>query len=419
MKKTDTGLLAWLCFLPNPNWSRARWLGAGIGVGVFLLGAGLLILTVKDLTQAFLRIGPYAADGTSDGIRNSGLFLVALLGAPFLIWRTVMAQRQVDTAEASLLNDKIRDAAAGLAARREVTTLADDGARAVNAWEDDIVVRVAAIDTLEGLAEETPPEARRIERLLASYVRGTFPAQTLEPTEDLQTRKAPRLDLQAAVSALGRVHGDLVERGAVDYRLDLKACDFDEVDFGGGNFFAADLTASRMEAAIFQEANFDGCRFWGCLLNYGAFHGANFTGAKFDRAFLNEPVLPAGGMNEFIMAETVRGATFIGTDLRAVDYLGEGGKDACTFGTADTRLNDQLALNEPDISDLRLASRARSRMSRNAPLRLGDEEALTKVDASCLRYWSHVKQGDLMLGRQLSEFYETLDMKRWPYWEGP
>lgn len=182
MKNTDTGVLAWLGFRRNPDWSRARWLGAGIGVAAVTLGAGLLILTAKDLTQAFLRTGPYAQDGSGDGIRNSGLFLVALLGAPFLIWRTVVAQRQVDTAEASLLNDKIRDAAAGLTARREVTTLADEGTRAVNAWEDDILVRVAAIDTLEGLAEETPPEARRIERLLASYVRGTFPAQTLEPS---------------------------------------------------------------------------------------------------------------------------------------------------------------------------------------------------------------------------------------------
>ncbi|WP_179380282.1 pentapeptide repeat-containing protein [Jannaschia marina] len=409
-----TRFLEWLGLTDLPNFSRARPLGAFLGFVLMLcvlLGLAVAVAAVARLAGAMLGLDGGPMDSAL--VRNLGLLLVALFGAPFLVWRTMVAQRQADTADAALLNEKIRDAATGLSARRQVS---GDDER--DRWEDDVVARVRAIDTLEALAGERPDEARRIERLLASYVRGTFPARSLEPTEELERRKAPRLDLQAAVSALGRLHGVLVARGEVDYRLDLRTCDFDGVDFSDGNFFAADLAGSRMEGAVFQSAIFDGCRLWGCLLNYGAFHGANFKGAKFDRATLNKPIPATGGMNEFVLAETLIGATFIGADMRAVDYLGEGGDDACTFGTSDTRLNENLLSNETSQSDLRLASRARSRAKRGQPLKASEDDALRKVDASCLRHWSHVKNGDLMLGGQVSDFYEALDMKRWPYWEG-
>lgn len=415
MKNTDTGVLAWLGFRRNPDWSRARWLGAGIGVAAVTLGAGLLILTAKDLTQAFLRTGPYAQDGSGDGIRNSGLFLVALLGAPFLIWRTVVAQRQVDTAEASLLNDKIRDAATGLAARREVTTLADKGTRAVNAWEDDILVRVAAIDTLEGLAEETPPEARRIERLLASYVRGTFPAQTLEPTEDLQTRKVPRLDLQAAVSALGRVHGDLVERGEVDYRLDLKACDFDGVDFSGGNFFAADLSGSRMEGAILIDAVFDGAKLIATLLNWSVLLRTNFRGCNFNHAVYSSPNQNCVILSHFNLANDLDGASFVGANFSAIDRLG---RFKTTFGSEDTVMSSWMQESMPSPNDRNLLDTLK-RSGGLDQITADQKASLGSVSSSSTPYWSGYHSSDGAIDIQLSEFYEALDMKRWPYWEGP
>lgn len=412
MKNTDTGLLAWLGFRRNPDWSRARWLGAGIGLAAMISCAGLLILTLIDLIEAFLRTGPYAQDRAGEGIRNSGLFLVALLGAPFLVWRTVVAQRQAETAEAALFNEKIKGAATGLRARRQVTHLADGATSGVDEWEDDLVARVAAIDGLEGLAEEQPDAAQRIERLLASYVRGTFPARTLEPTEDLQERKLPRLDLQTAVSALGRLHGDLVTRGEVDYRLDLRTCDLDGVDFSGGNFFAADLTGSRMEGAILRNAIFDGAYLWRCLLNFGSFFRCDLSGARLDHAIFSVGL--GGWVGGIGLAGSLRGTTFIGTDLRGELFL-NGYRH--TFGTTDTKLSFESEKAEPSKQVRGSAEAARLASTKN-PATQKEQDAFKMVSASNTPRWSPYSSNDGIIGSQLRAFYEALDMKRWPYMEG-
>ncbi|WP_306152331.1 hypothetical protein [Roseovarius sp. MMSF_3281] len=99
--------------------------------------------------------------------------LGAVIALPITINRLILTRRQTDTAEETLFNEKINSATTDLAARRQVTTIIGEepDLQVLTEWEDDILVRAAAIDRLEGLAEEREAEAERIMRTLALYVR--------------------------------------------------------------------------------------------------------------------------------------------------------------------------------------------------------------------------------------------------------
>ncbi|WP_172295895.1 hypothetical protein [Pseudoruegeria sp. HB172150] len=132
------------------------------------------VLTLFQFMKATLQLPPYDSDKEAASVSNIGLVLAALLGAPFVVWRSWIAAKQANIAEESLFNDKINAASEDLASRRQVTRVvqSDDGSEAVlTEWEDDLVKRAASIDRLEGLAEERPDSTARIARMLSVYVR--------------------------------------------------------------------------------------------------------------------------------------------------------------------------------------------------------------------------------------------------------
>lgn len=172
LAKDKLNLLDWLGLRRTPDYSKARWLGGLISVaviGVMLVLVGLIsyqffvaVSGLKDFVDA---------QAQSAAIRNTGLILAAVVGVPFLIWRSVVAQKQADTAEEALLNDKINAAADDLHARRLVTMNPTEKQGRWDYHQDDIVRRNAAIDRLFGLAGESPEIAPRIARMLGVYVR--------------------------------------------------------------------------------------------------------------------------------------------------------------------------------------------------------------------------------------------------------
>ncbi|MEL6102290.1 MAG: hypothetical protein AAFR68_13375, partial [Pseudomonadota bacterium] len=131
--------------------------------------------TPKELADAFLF---YV-------LRIAGLTTVlgALIALPFTLIRLKLTQKQTDTATETLFNEKINAAANDLHAQRRISEWKrKDGY--VDIWEDDIIKRNAAIDRLQGLADEYKGEygaAARIARLLSVYVRELtreYPAKT-------------------------------------------------------------------------------------------------------------------------------------------------------------------------------------------------------------------------------------------------
>ena len=96
--------------------------GFGHFIGFFftLVVLAFAALFVMAFAAAFVLVfGAFTGQGATLGL---GALLVALHGAPFLIWRTVVAQNTLDTArkeaalkEEALFNDKINAAAKDLA----------------------------------------------------------------------------------------------------------------------------------------------------------------------------------------------------------------------------------------------------------------------------------------------------------------
>lgn len=361
--------------------------------------------------------GKYQEDTDGSAIRNVGLVLAALLGAPFIVWRTIATERQTNLAEESLYNDKINAASHDLGARFEVVRLLENGTanEYVKFAEDDVVTRSAAVDRLEGLALERPVLALRITKLLAIYIRGNFPAENLDFTEPPFQLKEPRLDIQRAIDTLGKINSIARQQDDSKWRLDLRKCNFGGVNFKGGNFFAADFSGSRFELANFGDANLTGTLFISALLNYAYFRGSVLTGSKLDRCILNRPKPFAGGMTvSFNIAADITGISFAKADISALDFLGGPEKIAGTFGTEDTMVSDEIDFQMLPLKERRLASNYFVR-SKKTSLTVSQKELLAKSEATGFQFWSPYTAEDIGSGHKRSFFYKALGMNEWPF----
>lgn len=209
-----------------------------------ILFAGILFLIGGVIGLPFTE----RPDGTDPGeafifyvLRLAGLTTVlgAVIALPFTMVRLRLTHEQTTNSKDSLFNEKINAATQGLYARRQVTKWHRKKGH-VDHWEDDIVQRNAAIDRLEGLAEENASEVPRIARLLSVYVRelsAEIPAKNAPPDatpNELRdwANSLPKLrsDMEKAAQTLGRLRA-----------LAEKPLDNAEVDLRGANLQRAAL----------------------------------------------------------------------------------------------------------------------------------------------------------------------------------
>ncbi len=420
MTKNDLiTLFEWMGLKRSIDLDSVKWLGPIVGficiLAILTFAFGVL-LTLVSFFLSLLRIPPFDVDTDGSAIRNIGLVLLALLGLPFLVWRSVVLSKQANIAEESLFNQKLKSATEGLSARMELTRdIIVDGSEVIlRELEDDLVVRAAAIDQLEGLVQEDVSYAPRIVRILANYIRGNFSCSNVDPTENLNASVVPRMDLQKAVDAIGKVLELAADVDPTFWRLDLKECNFDGVDFSDGFYRAVDFSGSRFEASILNRGNFDGALFFRTLLNYASCTKANFKGVRFDYAVINRPEPGRGGFTVSINLGNLEGATFIAADISALGYLGSVASIAKTLGTSDTIVSDAVrrSMPPPDLhDDAHLYRALRGKQD------LGDEEiAMVKeLEKTGFQHWSPYQSQDMATGMILRDFYRELGMDEWPY----
>lgn len=242
-----------------PVWSFI--LGAVLWVGIVtVLTAGLFGLIIDVLSDAVPR------RDVSDDVWEFRFKLVQLtalttvLGAaialPLTMARLRLTRRTNKTAEEALFNDKINEATKGLYARRQVSKQIANGTYDDH-WHDDIVQRNAAINRLEGLAQEKPTEVPRIARLLSVYVR--------ELSAEVYVQ-APPFDaepeaLWAWVNALPKLRSDMEKAaqtlgGLADIAPDPLANG--EIDLSGANLQAAALRRAKLNNAVLKDAQLPG-----------------------------------------------------------------------------------------------------------------------------------------------------------------
>ena len=293
-----------------------------------MLGAGFILFPMA-LIAAF-RIVIEAIANPEIANFGTGALIVALLGAPFLIWRTVIAQRTANLTDAALFNDKINAAIADLHARRQVTHAVEreNGDEILTEWEDDIVRRAGAIDRLEALARERPGEAPRIAGMLALYVREmskTDEGAPQEPPEepDLRTRmkwvlslRPARSDMEMATQVLGGIkHIRGVDAQTI--QLNLVDANLQGFELSSGNFFGAVMTHARLEGT-----NLVGARLLASILDGARMEGASLRDTHLHGARLHQTRLEGADLTNvgFDKQTILKGASFQGAFVRDSDW---------------------------------------------------------------------------------------------------
>ena len=443
---------------------RDRFGMAGLPEGVFALGlilwSVIFCALILGLLWTIISAAFHAPARTVESqtalrfVLISLTALTATLGAvvafPVTLIRIALSRKQTETAEEALFNDKINAAAAGLAARRQVTRVINSGSdkeSVVTEWEDDLVTRASAIDRLEGLANERPDITARVARMLSIYVRELsreHPAK--EPPERGQETSVSewakqlrpiRPDMEKAAQALGRLQeipdnnlkvGDIDLRGANLQGFDLKFLRFEGVRFDGsfiqGSSFLgaslnsasfhsvrgehAELRAAYMQRANLWDSNFSGASFEQARLHFAILREVDFRGATFFAAGLKNATLEETNMH----AVSLWGAELQGAILRRITLTNADLHDAQLQGAYI------LGVDLDELTDLREANFFGAAIRAVGPLvarRLQNEDILNHVFGH--KYLAQVVEGNppahwARAALSLSEFTE-----QWHAWQ--
>ena len=294
--KTKFDFADWLGFNSPPDWIKARTFGRILGWCLAALTLATIATAVFGLIRLFTEI--FTLD--DDPLRDMGYILLGLFGAPFVVWRAIIAQKQATTAEQGLITDRINKAVAGLGTEKTVKHLKkkDDGSRyALESTVPNIEVRIGAIYSLERIAQDSERDHIQIMEILCAYIRQNAPAEGAqdhgfgdwEPPEDLAAREAarqerfgesrsegqvhtwaqnlkpPRPDIQTALEVIGRRSDDRIRfendrkhRGESRYQLDLRRANLQGADLSHLKLQKALLQASRLEGADLSWARLEG-----------------------------------------------------------------------------------------------------------------------------------------------------------------
>ena len=196
----------------------------------------------------WLQTGPDGMESGSTTIRNLGLVIGGAVALLLAIWRSWVAQRQADTAQQDLLNDRYQKGAEMLGS-------------------DVLSVRLGGIYNLEQLAAEYPEQYHlQVMKLFCTFVR--IPT-IYESVESRQLQVAPnaggegasqymppptREDVQAIMTAIGarREAGIALEKKQ-NTTLDLHGADLSYVHLSGANLAGVNLSQANLSHVKFFE----------------------------------------------------------------------------------------------------------------------------------------------------------------------
>ncbi|KPU83863.1 hypothetical protein JI58_07145 [Marinosulfonomonas sp. PRT-SC04] len=125
-RQTPKSLVEWLGFRSSPDWTKSRWLGIVLG-SLLLLASALLFLGA--ILAAFFVIGRIVSSSSALSFGSSTL-IAALLGAPFVIWGTVLKHLTVSFQKEGHMTDRIHKAVEQLGADKSVERIG----RPVTIW---------------------------------------------------------------------------------------------------------------------------------------------------------------------------------------------------------------------------------------------------------------------------------------------
>ena len=229
-------------------------------VSVLLMGVGFSWWLWDELRQ-------YPRESLSTTLRNLALITGGIIAMLLAVWRSriserqsLSSQRQADTAQLGLLNERY-----------------ERGAEMIGS--EVLSVRMGGIYALQKLAEEHPAQYHvQIMQLLCAFVRNPAGVDNTPRTE--RGRRYPRLrdDVQAAMVAIAHRSNLELESTAGNFSLDLYGAHLMSLDLNKANLSGANLTNANLEGSHLTEAN----------LLKAKLSGANMCRAYLERANMSQ-----------------------------------------------------------------------------------------------------------------------------------
>ncbi|MGI3171558.1 pentapeptide repeat-containing protein [Pseudooceanicola sp. C21-150M6] len=370
--------LEWLGINSSPDLRKARRLGRLIGIVLVLNTASIGILVLIEIYQALLGIDLETDTTQHEAVRNVGLALAAIIGLPFIVWRSMVAQRQVNVAEEGLITDRINKAVAGLGTDKTVKRQRIDSSgkkifeqdgegkpdlsRPVwdEVTEPNLEVRIGALFALERISQDSERDHIQIIEILCAYIVENMDQSHIALPKDENASPdtwrtwgqsnppvRPRADLDVALRILGRRNPDRLNIEAkADYRANLNYVRFRKLNLSRCLFVNADLRAAHLQGvtlwgaqlqganlnqaqlqgadlwqAQLQGAHLEQAQLWGADLGHAQLQGATMWGAQLQGANLAKAQLQGAKLEAttFSIETAFKPASLRGAGLKAVD----------------------------------------------------------------------------------------------------
>ena len=259
-------------------------------------------------------------------LRNLGWLLITAIGLPLIIWRSVIAQRQLDVAQKGQFSDRYAKAAAMLS-------------------DESMAVREAGIFALRELAIADPNgHYFPVQDLFCSFLRDKAKAESdkTDPEEGDDKEKAAPVppcpsDSNAALIALSdlRTKENRKREEKRNWRPKLQKVNLDRCPGSDDelNLQRANLFGAHLEGAILRHAHLEGAyliyaHLEGAYLRHAHLEGAELISAHLEGADLGEAHLEGAylrGANLVVanLRDThLEGANLRGAHLEKADLRG-------------------------------------------------------------------------------------------------
>ena len=399
-KKVDKG---WPLILPNPNdWHHsAKEIISVIGLLIALiviLGIGYLLVDIVNLY--------FSPDETNrfSKLRTSLFILAALIGIPFFLWRTwiaqqqsLIAEKQAETARDRAYTELFTKAMEQLGAEKpkkedvldKKGNLAKDNAGQPlmrEIYVPNIEVRIGAIYALERIMNDSRKDATAIVDTLAAYVRENCgDAQEFEceipRLSKFRTNSAwlkaikqyvgdPLAHEEGTVVARARALRDLPHVNRVDIKTALTvigrrpdwmkaeelARQRPKPDLRNVNLQGWDLSTFHLNLLNLQSAKMQGAYLRGAEMQNADLFNAVMQGADFSEAKIQNAILAYTKMQGVKMAfAQMQGLNMIGSEIHCSDL-----SNAKMLGVNLT--NAQMQNSDLSYAEMQKASLVRSEM---------------------------------------------------------
>lgn len=294
----------------------------------------------------------FSGDNSNDEkIRNVGLIILAILGAPLVIWRSYNTDKSVKISDRNSINDIFSGAIDQLGAQNSTE-------------KPNITIRLGGIYALEKLSKTNIDYYQPIIDILSSYIRQNRPS----PIKPIEYK--PSIDIQACLTVIGRRRNKLgkentlnlsstsLYRASLEY-ANLKDANLKETDLREAYLSNTDLSAANLYASLLIGANLERANLHRANLKYANLRKANLQRTDLTLTRLNSANLTGANLRGAIMRDTflrntnlrvanlrvtdLRNAYLSEADLRRADLRGAKLQDADLRGTDLRRAKLQKA----------------------------------------------------------------------------